>query len=119
MKKIIITLLICFLCLGCSDNENDGLINYIKAQELIINENAILLDVRTQEEYDENHIRGAILLPLDTIDEKTAANSIESKDTSIIVYCKSGNRSNEAKQKLEDLGYTNVYDLGSITNWEG
>lgn len=85
---------------------------------MIINDNAILLDVRTSEEYEEGHIEGSKLLTLDTIDEDTASEVIDNKDTEVIVYCRSGARSSEAKTKLEELGYTNVYDLGAMSNWE-
>lgn len=118
MKKILLIILMFFL-VGCSNTENnDGVISYIEAKEKIINEGAILVDVRTEEEYNTNHISGAVLLTLDTIDEDTTADIVDSKDTPIIVYCQSGNRSSQALNKLESLGYTNVYDLGSISNWE-
>lgn len=120
MKKLLIILL-CFICLsGCSENDanDDGMISYIDAKEKIINNGAILVDVRTEEEYNENHIDGAILLTLDTIDEETVASVIDSKEDIIIVYCKSGNRSHQAYEKLKDLGYTEVYDLGAKSNWE-
>ena len=120
MKKILLLGLCCLFFLGgCgSDNSKEGLISYMKAKELIINEGAVLVDVRTEEEYNENHIDGALLLTLDTISEETATALITDKEAEIIVYCRSGKRSSEAKEKLESLGYTNVYDLGSIDNWE-
>ena len=120
MRKFFI-ILICIICFsGCSSEESNdnGLINYIDAKEQIINNGAILVDVRTEEEYEEDHIDGALLFPLDTINENTATEVIDSKDTTIIVYCRSGNRSHQALEILKDLGYTNVYDLGSISNWE-
>lgn len=120
MKKFVI-ILFCFICLtGCSDDNsnNNGMVSYMEAKEKIINEGAVLVDVRTEDEYNENHIDGSILLTLDTINEETVANTFDSKDDVIIVYCKSGNRSHQAYQKLNDLGYTEVYDLGSINNWE-
>lgn len=119
MKKLFIILL-CFICFsGCSDNNaDDGMINYIDAKEQIINNGAILVDVRTEEEYNENHIDGAALLSLDTINEETVANLVDSKDIPIIVYCRSGNRSHQAYELLKNLGYEDVYDLGSIDNWE-
>ena len=118
MKKIFILILGVFLLSGCSNSEDNGLINYMDAKEKIINEGAVLVDVRTEDEYNTNHIGGAILLTLDSIDEDTTKDVIASKDTPIIVYCRSGNRSSQALVKLEALGYTNVYDLGSIDNWE-
>ena len=115
MKKLFIAFLTLFLLSGCSnDNSDNGLISYMDAKEKIINENAILVDVRTEDEYNENHISGAINIPLDSINEAVSLN----QDTPIIVYCKSGIRSSQALIKLENLGYTDVYDLGSIKNWE-
>ena len=118
MKKLFILLLGVFLLSGCSSDDNDGLITYMDAKEKIINNGAIVVDVRTEAEYNEKHIDGAELLTLDAIDEEAVANIVESKDTPIIVYCQSGNRSSQALVKLEALGYTEVYDLGSINNWE-
>lgn len=118
MKKFLIIIL-CFICLcGCSEKKDDNLISYVEAKEKIINEEAVLVDVRTEDEYNEEHIEGALLLTLDTIDEKSTASVIESKETVIIVYCQSGNRSHQALEKLESLGYTEVYDLGSMSNWQ-
>lgn len=118
MKKFFI-LVLCFICFsGCSNKEDDGLISYMEAKEKIINEGAILVDVRSLDEYNEEHIDGAVLLTLDTIDEETALGVIDSKDTPVIVYCRSGNRSSQALSKLEALGYSEVYDLGAISNWE-
>lgn len=115
MKKLFIVFLTLFLLIGCSnDNSDNGLISYMDAKEKIINENAILVDVRTEDEYNENHISGAVNIPLDSINEAVSLN----QDTPIIVYCQSGNRSSQALIKLENLGYTDVYDLGSINNWE-
>ncbi len=117
MKKIFLLciLIITILC-GCESN-ND-LISYIEAKEKIINNDAILLDVRTEEEYNENHIEGAVLLPVDNINEETAKSVIIEANKEVIVYCKSGIRSKQAKEKLNELGFNNVYDLGSIDNWK-
>jgi len=77
----------------------------------------ILLDVRTEEEYLEAHIEGAVLLPNESIDETTAAEALPKKDRQIFVYCRTGRRSAEAAEKLIRLGYTNVYDFGGIIDW--
>lgn len=76
----------------------------------------ILLDVRTQAEYDEGHIPGAVLLPHDQIADK-AAELLKNKDQLILVYCRSGNRSKVASQALSDLGYTQVREMGGIKDW--
>lgn len=118
MKKLLFVCLIVFCLAGCSNNVDDSMVNYMEAKEKIINEGAILVDVRTKEEYDSNHIDGASLLTLDTINEESASKVIDNKNSVIIVYCKSGNRSSQALTILKNLGYTEVYDLGSINNWE-
>ena len=77
----------------------------------------IVLDVREQEEYDSGHIPGAVLLPVGTIDEETAAGVIPEKDSEVLVYCRSGNRSKKASEALAGLGYTQIYEFGGITTW--
>ena len=81
------------------------------------NEEAVILDVRTQEEYDSGHIVGAVLLPVDEITEETAQAVIPAQDTQVLVYCRSGNRSVTASKKLAQLGYTEVYEFGGINTW--
>ncbi len=118
MRKYFLLTFLCLIWLvGCS-NQDKKVINYIQAKEQIINNGAILLDVRTKEEYDEGHINGALLLTLDSIDTNTIGEIVDSKDTPIIVYCRSGKRSHEALEKLNSLGYNHVYDLGAMSNWK-
>ena len=76
----------------------------------------VLLDVRTPEEFKEGHIEGALLLPNTEIEAK-ASSVLPDKDARILVYCRSGNRSEEAALKLIDMGYSNVYDFGGIIDW--
>lgn len=76
----------------------------------------IILDVRNKDEYDEGHIKNAVLLPVDNI-EREAGPVIGGKDKTILVYCRSGNRSGMAAAKLVSLGYTDVRDFGGINNW--
>lgn len=86
------------------------------AKELIGTDGVVLLDVRTQEEFDEAHIEDAVLVPYDAI----AANLDklpDDMDTTIIVYCRSGRRSAIAANELIGMGYTQVYDLGGIQDW--
>lgn len=119
MKRFLLIFIMVLFMVGCSsEGTNDISVNYLEAKEKIINEGAILVDVRTQEEYDTKHIEGAVLLTLDTIDEVSILDVADSKDDVIIVYCQSGNRSGQAVEKLNSLGYKNVYDLGSMSNWE-
>ena len=76
----------------------------------------IILDVRTQEEFDAGHIAGAILIPNETIlDEQPEL--LPDLDAEILVYCRSGNRSAQSANKLLAIGYTNVYDFGGIIDW--
>ena len=79
-------------------------------------ENFVLLDVRTQEEYEQGYIPGAVLLPYDEISARAQELPLE-KDTLILVYCRSGRRSKIAAQTLVDLGYTNVQEFGGILDW--
>lgn len=76
----------------------------------------IILDVRTMDEFNEKHIEGAVLYPVTSIGED-ASDYIPSLDTTVLVYCRSGNRSATASAILADLGYTNVYDFGGIIDW--
>lgn len=101
MKKIVLVFLI-LLLVGCS-SEN--------VYEIMKQNEHIILDVRTKEEYDSLHIKNSINIPLDLIDESIDLD----KDKIIFVYCKSGNRSKVAYNKLKELGYT-VYDLGALAD---
>ena len=80
------------------------------------NPNVILLDVRTQEEFDEGHIPGAILIPYTEIENKAEA-MLPDKDKLILVYCRSGRRSKIAAESLSKLGYTNIKEFGGIIDW--
>ena len=88
-----------------------------EAKEMMDSQEVIILDVREQDEYDSGHIPGAMLLPAGTIDEATAADVIPEKDSTVLVYCRSGNRSKTASSTLADLGYTNIYEFGGINTW--
>lgn len=76
----------------------------------------VILDVRTEEEYEESYIPGAILIPNETIGTEPLT-EIPKLDQEILVYCRSGNRSAKAAKKLIEAGYTNVYDFGGIIDW--
>jgi phage shock protein E len=76
----------------------------------------ILLDVRTNEEYNAGHIKDSILIPVDELEQKAEKN-LADKDDPVFVYCRSGNRSASAAKILVKLGYKNVFDLGGINNW--
>ena len=110
---------------GCSSREDDDK-NTVSYQQITAEEaksmmeeqpDAVILDVREQDEYDAGHIPGAMLLTVGTINEETAASVIPEKDTVVLVYCRSGNRSKTASQALADLGYTQIYEFGGIKDW--
>ena len=132
-KKIITIVLIATLAVGiagCSNGNNAGngsntsenAIEYKKISpedakaRLDQEEGIILLDVRTEEEFDEKHITGAIRLQLDFVEEEVEE-VIKDKETVVFVYCRSGRRSKEATKIMVELGYENVYDLGGINDW--
>lgn len=88
-----------------------------EAWEMMNEADVTILDVREQDEYDSGHIPGAVLLPVGTIDEETAASVIPEKDSVTLVYCRSGNRSKKAAAELAELGYTEIYEFGGIITW--
>lgn len=78
----------------------------------------IIVDVRRQDEYDSGHIAGAILIPNESIGT-SQPEQLKDLNQIILVYCRTGNRSKQAAQKLADIGYTNVYEFGGINTWDG
>lgn len=127
----IFSLLLCliFLIVGCKSNtENDKVdeeeidsyqqISQEKAKEMMDSEQELaILDVRTLEEYEEGRISGARLLPNEEISEETVIEKFPDKEEVILIYCRSGNRSKQAAEKLVSYGYTNVYEFGGIITW--
>jgi len=81
-------------------------------------EDVIILDVRTQSEFNEGHIPNAILLPYNDIKDKAKIILLD-MDQVILVYCRSGRRSELAAKDLIDMGFTSVYDFGGIIDWTG
>lgn len=81
-------------------------------------ENYVILDVRTAQEFASGHIPGAVLLPNETIGTEDIL-LLPDKDQLILVYCRSGNRSKQAAEKLAQLGYTNIVEFGGINSWTG
>ena len=124
MKRILPLFLLLLLLTGCggtasnASSESDyQQISQEEAKEMMDTQEVIILDVREQDEYDSGHIPGAVLLPVGSIDEDTAAEVIPEKDSTVLVYCRSGNRSKTASSTLADLGYTNIYEFGGINTW--
>ena len=122
-KRFLIALLtftLPFGCVGCSDS---GAASYeqisgAEAKALMDSESGyIILDVREQDEYDEGHIPGAILIPYGEIADR-AEKELPDKNQLILVYCRSGRRSKIAAEELVKLGYTNVKEFGGIIDWK-
>ena len=123
MKKLIFLLLAVMMLTACGQNtENDQGAVYVnitaeEAKQIMDSEEGyIILDVRTQEEYDEGHIPGAIVISHEEIAEK-AEEVLTDKDQLILVYCRSGRRSKLAAEALVELGYTNIKEFGGIIDW--
>ena len=90
-----------------------------KAKEMMaLDGGQIIVDVRRQDEYDAGHIPGAVLIPNESIGTEPPE-ELPDLDQIILIYCRSGNRSKQAAQKLADIGYTNVYEFGGISTWDG
>ncbi len=123
MKKLIFLLLAVMLLTACGqDRGNDQEAVYLnitaeEAKQIMDSEEGyIILDVRTQEEYDQGHIPGAIVISHEEIAEK-AEDVLTDKDQLILVYCRSGRRSKIAAEALVELGYTNIREFGGISDW--
>ena len=123
MKKLIFLLLAVMILTACGQaKENDQGAVYVnitaeEAKQIMDSEEGyIILDVRTQEEYDEGHIPGAIVISHEEIAEK-AEEVLTDKDQLILVYCRSGRRSKIAAEALVELGYTNIKEFGGIIDW--
>lgn len=123
MKKMFLLFLAVMLLTACGqDRENIQEAVYVnitaeQAKEIMDSqEGYIILDTRTQEEYDEGHIPGAIVISHDEIKQK-AESVLTDKNQLILVYCRSGRRSKLAAEDLVALGYTNIKEFGGIIDW--
>ena len=121
MKKLSFSLIFLILLSSClfSKGESYKRISMDEAKALMEeSEGYILLDVRTKEEYESGYIPGAINIPLSDINENVVS-SLPDKSQMILVYCRSGNRSRQASDKLSRLVYTNIIEIGGINSWKG
>jgi phage shock protein E len=96
--------------------DSGATISGAQAKDLVQTSHALLLDVRTPEEFAGGHVDGALNIPVQVLDAKLASLPAK-KDQDVVVYCHSGRRSAMAKAMLEKAGYTKVHDLGAMTNW--
>ena len=122
MKKIIPFLMALLLLAGCGAQSEESTYRQVNAEEAdsMMEEESgyIILDVRTAQEYSEKHIPGAINIPNETIGTEDIP-ELPDKEQLILVYCRSGNRSKQASEKLVKLGYTNIVEFGGINSWPG
>ncbi len=129
MKKITGKTLICCLLIALScwmtdcqtQNDSQNAYQQITADQakdmMDSQSDYLILDVREADEYESGHIPGAVLFPVGSIDRESAEQLIPDKDTLLLVYCRSGNRSKTAALALAELGYTQVYEFGGINDW--
>ena len=122
MRKLLSVFLAAILLAGCSAPKETASYRQISMDEAITmmeeESGYIILDVRTPEEFADKHIPGAVNIPNETIATEEIP-ELPDKDQLILVYCRSGNRSKQASEKLADMGYTNVVEFGGINSWPG
>lgn len=121
MKNFILMIIIAVMLVGCGEgtpeNEVYRKISAEDAKKMMDeNEDIIILDVRTEEEYQQGHIQNSLLIP-DTEIQNKAEELLADKDAVIIIYCRSGRRSENATKELIELGYTKTFDFGGINDW--
>lgn len=118
MKKIL-TVLLGLSLFGCSSKANYHQIDGQSALDMMNNEtDYIIIDVRTESEYQQGHIKNAINIPNESIDE-SVSEILTDKGQLLLVNCRSGNRSKQASEKLAKLGYSNIYEFGGISDFPG
>ena len=128
LPATVITMLAALIFTGCGSSADDKTAGDKKTYRQVSPEEAaammeeesdyIILDVRTQEEYENAHIPGAICIPNETIGTEDIP-ELPDKEQLILVYCRSGNRSKQASEKLAKQGYTNIIEFGGINSWTG
>ena len=123
MRKRMLFLTLMLLLTACGqtkDTLKESVYLNITAEEakhlMDTEEDYVILDAREQEEYDQGHIPGAVVLPYTEVEAK-AEQMLSDKDQLILVYCRSGRRSKLAAEALVQLGYTNIREFGGIIDW--
>lgn len=119
LKRLTMIIALCLLLVGCGNGDTEAYrqISQEDAKAMMDSQEVMVLDVREANEYAAGHIPGALLFPVGSISQDSAEQLIPSKDTVLLVYCRSGNRSRTASSALAELGYTNVYEFGGINTW--
>ena len=118
MKRIFLFLMLSLSFISCINASYKSVTSDEAMKMMNDSNNYIILDVRTKSEYESGHIKGAINIPNETIGSNTIS-ELPDKEQLILVYCRSGNRSRQAAEKLKKLGYTNLIEFGGIIDWKG
>ena len=122
MRKLIPFFAALLLIAGCAAPAQESGYRQVTAEEAIAlmekESGYIILDVRTAQEYNEKHIPKAVNIPNESIGTEEIP-ALPDKNQLILVYCRSGNRSKQASEKLAALGYTNIVEFGGINSWPG
>ena len=121
MKKFLtaaLMILIVALMTGCGETEYKHLTHEDAQQIMKSNPDAIILDVRTQDEFDKKHILNALLVPIENLRDGDFS-KLPDKDATILIYCWTGRRAEDAAIILVEHGYKNVYEFGGLVDWTG
>ena len=101
---------------ACTSESSYHKISAQEAKEMMDTQDVVIVDVRTQEEYNEGYIENAILIPNESI--SGAPSELPDKDAVILIYCRSGNRSKSASNLLVKQGFTHIFDFGGLNTWK-
>lgn len=115
MKRLLVLILSSALLCGCSAKNSFTKISVEETAKLLKSTDAVLVDVREEDEFKASHIKGAINISVNNINDILEV--VKDKDRRIILYCRTGIRSKKAAMNIVNLGYTRVYDMGGINKW--
>ncbi len=121
-RWLVLTLIVALVLTVACQSETQGIEGEVQliapeeAQPMIEEEEVVLIDVRTPEEYEAGHIPGSVNIPIDTVEEEVIR-QYPPEDHQVMVYCRTGSRSGQAAAILAGQGYDPVYDLGGILDW--